>query len=248
MNRCILLLSFLIGYSAIGQMVYDWVNMQYIAGDLSDYPIKPYFQLEGNVRQIDEVRQSWSQYGNSKITKTRYTYFSNGALDQINQLEQDSSEFIFDYQFSANGEFKYQVYTYIFAGAKGRDTIQRDTIPLMYNDIQPDSIGRDSDGNVTYFRLNGAETHTKFDRHGRKIQDSIPENVFGDIYFVKYRYPFKIGAGGKVIRKEHFEGQQLIIKIVYKTDRKGNWTKCTIKSNRKRLNAILKRKIKYYGD
>jgi len=228
------------------QTVYNWINMQHIAGDLSVYPIKAYLRMEGAVKKVEEVSRNSNREGEVNVTKTTYRYFKNGYPDLIKQLNQDSSEFIFDYRFSPDWQLKYQIYSYIYSGPEKRDTIEKDTIYFSNIPLDPDSITYDNQKNVTYYRIGAAETYTFFDRHSRKIRDSIPGSGISKGHYMIYKYRRRFFGKEKIIRKEIYPDDHLFIKIAYKTDRRGNWVKCVIKSNRRWKNAVLTREIEYY--
>ncbi len=241
MNWILSIIIFLTSYTVNAQITYSWINMQYDAGDMSEYPMEEYFQLNGPVKQVHEVVKNTNNDGSYAITETSYLYLFGSRINQIKRLQPDSSEAIYDYHYSAAGSFQYQVFTYIFNAGSYRDTIRRDTINMMYEIPVSDSIKTDENDNAIYYQNGGNETYAIFDEFGRKVQDSIPATGDTMEHLITYKYGKK-----KIVRKEHYPKQDLLTKTTYTIDDQGNWVKCIIVSNHKQRNAIIKREIEYY--
>lgn len=238
--KFVLSILFFSVYTLSAQVVHDWINVPYNAGDNSEYPNYDFLHLNGNVKLIKETYGIAAPDGSQEIYYKDYSFKSNGEVNFVRTVQQDSSELIEFYHYSISGNLKYSRYVYIFNSGVKRDTTHQDTI-WFGDPPKIDSAVKDNEGNTVYLFYGGDETYTTFDAKGRKIRDSIPDSgqTMGHAFDYTYRK-------GKIIEEYYNFSEDFTYRSIYWTDEKGNWTKRKLEGNRENEEVIVFREIIYY--
>lgn len=238
--KFVLSILFLSVYALNAQIVHDWINVPYDAGDNSEYPNYDFLHLNGNVKSIKETYGISAPDGSQEIYYKDYSFRANGQINFVRTVQQDSSELIEFYHYTTSGNLEYSRYVYIFNSGVKRDSTHQDTL-WFGSPPMSDSTARDENGNVVYLFNGGDETYTTFDEYGRKTRDSIPDSghTMGHAFDYTYRK-------GKVIEEYYNFSEDFKLRSIYWTDEKGNWTKRKLEGNRENEEVTVFREITYY--
>ena len=209
-----------ITYSASSQMVYNWVNDQYDAGDWGDGGGVFYRNsINGNVKSLDWYRYDVEQDSMSLLHS--YTYDRLGRLtgfvsydSEANPSQLIGDKYSFQYN-EAGDSVRVEHAIAMSNGEKDRGIVN---VPIEHSILAPpvpDSTRIDSNGRVTVYWYNKDVTYTVYDDYGRKVLDSVPDGMSGQHGMV-YAY-----EGNKVIVNDLFD--QTEGRTLYEVDEHGNW-------------------------
>ncbi len=243
MKSYLLIFGLFLNVFSHSQMVYEWINTQYNPSDATEDSFVDYLVLNEGVKSFHEKQELIAASKEVSIVHIEVELQRNGYVKQVQKVLPDGSESISEFTYvGSSGAYK-QHWVSIFNGGAKKDTIREDIYTGDQKDwqIRADSLAFDSKGNIIYFRNNRDEVYSTFDKHGRKVKDSIPAHPKLMAHEISYKYGKK-----RIVKVTSYLDQNIKIKTVYKVDKRGNWTKCTIKSNGNIKNAVLRRKLFYF--
>lgn len=226
-----------------GQMVHNWVNTQYDPSEATEDSFVDLLVLNGGVKSIHEIQEYIGSAKEVSPVQVDIAFLRNGYLSSVHKILADSSESINEFAYSIGTESYRHHWISIFNFGVRKDTVRDEIYNGDQRDWQigADSLAFDADSNIVYFRNKRDEVYTTYDKFGRKVKDSIPANPTLMAHEISYKYSKK-----KIIKMVFYMDQVIEIKTTYKLDEIGNWTKCTIKSNGRIKNAVLRREITYF--
>lgn len=224
-------------------MVHEWVNIQYDPSEASEVSFVDLLVLNGAVESIEEVQEFIGSAKEVSSVQLKIEFQRNGYLKSVHKILADSSESINEFSYLVGTSAYSQHWISIFNFGVRKDTVREEVYRGDQRDWQigADTLTFDANSNIIYFRNNRDEVFTSYDKHGRKVRDSIPAHpkLMGHEIFYKY-------SKRKIIKTEAYWDQNIQIKTTYIIDEMGNWTKCIIKSNGRVKNAVLRREINYF--
>ncbi len=243
MKKKLLIFGLFLTVFGHSQMVYEWINTQYNPNEATEDSYVGYLVLNEGVKSIHEEQELIAASKEVSFVHVEIELQRNGYVKQVHKTLSDGSESISKFTYvGSSGGYK-QHWISVFNRGARKDTIREDIYTGDQKDwqIKADSLAFDSNGNIIYFRNNRDEVYSRFDKHGRKVKDSIPAHPKLMAHEISYKYGKK-----KIVKVTSYSDQKIKIKTVYKIDKRGNWTKCTIKSNGNIKNAVLRRKLTYF--
>jgi hypothetical protein len=223
--------------------VHNWVNTQYDPSEATEDSFVDLLVLNGNVKSIHEVQEYIGAAKEVSTVQVDIEFQPNGFLSSVHKILADSSESINEFTYLIGTDSYLHHWVSVFNFGVRKDTLRDEVYNGNQRDWQigADSLAFDSNSNIIYFRNKRDEVYSTYDKFGRKLKDSIPANPTLMAHSVFYKYSKK-----KIVKIESYLDQDIEIKTTYKLDEIGNWTKCTIKSNGRVKNAVLRREIIYF--